>query len=174
MCYHRGPPSSGIRDAVAAVLGAVDWRPMTVAELDPNAERRCRLGPMRTWGISYDTERRTGKREVCAAGAFGDGAHPTTAMLAQRIMSQSWSGLSVIDLGCGTGVLGLLALQRGASRVSFTDVDNDSCVAVRQAFVLNDLPPQPVFCGSLLDAENEQGAASVVRCDDRELYAELV
>ena len=124
MCYHRGPPSSGIRDAVAAVLG-VDWRPMTVAELDPNAERAVPLGPMRGyWGISYDTERRTGKRAgVRCRGVWGrcssDNCDARSANHV-TIVVRSVSDRS----GCGTGVLGLLALQRGASRVSFTDVDN--------------------------------------------------
>jgi len=55
--------------------------------------------------------------------AFGTGTHPTTALCLEWLDSQDLSGRSVVDYGCGSGVLGIAAALKGASRV--TCVDND-------------------------------------------------
>lgn len=55
--------------------------------------------------------------------AFGTGTHPTTAMCLQWIDGQEFSGRRVVDYGCGSGVLGIAAALKGASRV--VCVDND-------------------------------------------------
>lgn len=108
---------------------------------------------------------------VAAACAFGDGAHATTGMLAGRLVSQPPAGLRVLDLGCGSGLLGLLALTLGATSCAFTDIDRDSCVAVATGLALNHLPDQPIYQGSLLDALPAGGGFDLVIAN---LYAELL
>ncbi len=60
--------------------------------------------------------------------SFGTGHHQTTAMMARYILEgKSWEGKSVLDMGCGTGILGILAAKMGASDV--LAIDNDEiCV----------------------------------------------
>jgi ribosomal protein L11 methyltransferase len=55
--------------------------------------------------------------------AFGTGTHPTTALCLEWIDSLDFSGLSVLDFGCGSGVLGIAAALKGAASVCC--VDND-------------------------------------------------
>ena len=55
--------------------------------------------------------------------AFGHGGHPTTAMVLDLLATQELRGLTVGDIGCGTGVLGIAAARLGAERV--WAIDND-------------------------------------------------
>lgn len=55
--------------------------------------------------------------------SFGTGHHETTHMMLQHILDTDLKGKSVLDMGCGTGVLAILAHKKGASRVDAIDVD---------------------------------------------------
>ena len=55
--------------------------------------------------------------------AFGTGTHPTTQQILRQLCQMSLEGLRIIDAGCGTGVLGFLALKCGASEVFAYDID---------------------------------------------------
>jgi ribosomal protein L11 methyltransferase len=49
--------------------------------------------------------------------SFGTGHHHTTKLMVLEMMNHDLAGKKVLDMGCGTGVLGILACKRGASRV---------------------------------------------------------
>lgn len=59
-------------------------------------------------------------------GGFGDGQHPATGLACGLLANVPLAGKRVLDLGCGTGLLGVLAWRLGASVVDFSDVDLDS------------------------------------------------
>ncbi len=63
--------------------------------------------------------------------AFGTGSHPTTRMCLQWMDSQDFNGQSVLDFGCGSGVLGIAAAIKGASRVTCVDHDPQALKATR-------------------------------------------
>ena len=56
--------------------------------------------------------------------AFGTGSHPTTALCLQWIADQDWHAKTVIDYGCGSGILAIGAILMGAEHV--VGVDNDT------------------------------------------------
>ncbi|MFV8226776.1 50S ribosomal protein L11 methyltransferase [Christiangramia aquimixticola] len=56
--------------------------------------------------------------------SFGTGHHATTHMMIQHILKNDWEGKSVLDMGCGTGVLAILAAMKGAKAVDAIDIDN--------------------------------------------------
>lgn len=56
--------------------------------------------------------------------SFGTGHHATTHMMLQFILKNNWEGKEVLDMGCGTGVLAILAEMKGASKVDAIDIDN--------------------------------------------------
>ena len=55
--------------------------------------------------------------------SFGTAHHPTTCMLLSYVAEMPMAGRRVLDMGCGTAVLAILAKMRGASRVAGIDVD---------------------------------------------------
>lgn len=55
--------------------------------------------------------------------SFGTGHHETTFMMLQFILENNFEGKSVIDMGCGTAVLAILAEMKGASELDAVDVD---------------------------------------------------
>jgi len=56
--------------------------------------------------------------------SFGTGHHETTHMMLQHILQHDMQGKKVLDMGCGTGVLAILATMRGASPTDAIDIDN--------------------------------------------------
>ena len=56
--------------------------------------------------------------------SFGTGHHETTHMMIQHILKNDMDGKSVLDMGCGTGVLAILAAMKGANPVDAIDIDN--------------------------------------------------
>ncbi len=57
------------------------------------------------------------------AMAFGTGNHETTSLMISAILNQDLIGKSVLDMGCGTGILSILASQRGAESITGIDID---------------------------------------------------
>ncbi len=55
--------------------------------------------------------------------AFGTGHHETTRMMARWLLNHPLDGLTVMDMGCGTGVLAITAWKRGAKHVDAVDID---------------------------------------------------
>lgn len=55
--------------------------------------------------------------------AFGSGHHETTRMIVSLLMRMDMGGKRVMDMGCGTGVLGIVAALRGAASVDAVDMD---------------------------------------------------
>lgn len=61
--------------------------------------------------------------------AFGSGTHPTTAMCLEWIDSAELDGCSVIDFGCGSGILAIAAALKGARKVIAVDHDPQALLA---------------------------------------------
>ena len=56
--------------------------------------------------------------------SFGTGHHETTHMMIQHILNNDFLNKSVLDMGCGTGVLAILAEMKGAAKIDAIDIDN--------------------------------------------------
>jgi len=56
--------------------------------------------------------------------SFGTGHHETTHMMIQYILNNDFKDKSVLDMGCGTGVLAILAEMKGAKPIDAIDYDN--------------------------------------------------
>lgn len=56
--------------------------------------------------------------------SFGTGHHETTYMMIQHILKNDFTNKSVLDMGCGTGILAILAEMKGAKPIDAIDYDN--------------------------------------------------
>ncbi len=63
--------------------------------------------------------------------AFGTGTHPTTALCLQWLDSLDLNGKTVIDFGCGSGILAIAALKLGAKQAIGIDIDPQAILASR-------------------------------------------
>ena len=63
--------------------------------------------------------------------AFGTGSHPTTRLCLQWLLDAVKPGDSVLDYGCGSGILGIAAARLGAGRVLGVDIDEHAVTASR-------------------------------------------
>ncbi|HEY1280180.1 MAG TPA: 50S ribosomal protein L11 methyltransferase [Acidimicrobiales bacterium] len=70
-------------------------------------------------------------------GGFGSGEHPSTRLLLEELVDRIRGGERVLDVGCGSGVLGLGALRLGASHVVAVDVKPTAVEATRRNAALN-------------------------------------
>lgn len=88
--------------------------------------------------------------------AFGTGTHPTTALCLQWLDSQPLDGCSVLDFGCGSGILAIAALLLGAERAVGTDIDPQALEASRDNANRNGIDPAcfPLYLPQ--DLPNEQ------------------
>jgi ribosomal protein L11 methyltransferase len=64
--------------------------------------------------------------------AFGTGTHPTTAMCLEWLDGIDLTGKTVLDYGCGSGVLAIAALKLGASSATGMDIDPQALIATGQ------------------------------------------
>ena len=83
--------------------------------------------------------------------AFGTGLHETTSLVALVLAEhkEKLAGKSMLDLGCGSGILGLVGLLYGAKNVLLVDIDEDAVAVSRENAERNDMLAQTEFrtCG---------------------------
>ena len=98
-----------------------DWERAWMDQYQPMAFGR------RLWIYPWNVEPPAGGEQVVVrldpGLAFGSGTHPTTALCLEWLDGLDLAGRSVVDYGCGSGILAIAALKLGAA--SAVGVDND-------------------------------------------------
>lgn len=79
--------------------------------------------------------------------SFGTGHHETTHMMLQHILDIDVQGKSVLDMGCGTGVLAILAKKKGAGPVDAIDIDEWCYLNTQENIERNDCESIAAFQG---------------------------
>ena len=93
--------------------------------------------------------------------AFGTGQHETTSMCIEIAEGLNFDGKTVLDVGCGSGILGLSALLLGAKRAELVDIDPQAAeIAIHNAEINKLSGKCSVKCGSL--TEKTKGKYEIV------------
>lgn len=92
-----------------------------------------------TWEAEHPVEELPMGVRIVPHCAFGAGHHETTSMMVEALLALSpdcLEGAEVLDMGCGTGVLGIFAAKLGA-KVLAVDIDDKSVVNTQENAALN-------------------------------------
>ena len=79
--------------------------------------------------------------------AFGTGTHATTALCLEWLDGNRIAGMSLIDYGCGSGILAVAALRLGAAQVTAIDHDPQALEATRRNGAANGVSERLHVCG---------------------------
>ena len=119
------------------------FKPMPVGE-------RLLIHPV--WEAEYDA----GNRAVLHLEpglAFGSGTHDTTRQCLETLEKYAYPGKSILDIGCGSGILSVSGLLLGADRAVAVDIDALAVKTARENAAMNGFgePEYTVFQGSMTD-----------------------
>lgn len=88
--------------------------------------------------------------------SFGTGHHETTWLVMNEQLSLPHEGLSIMDVGCGTGILAILAHKLGATGILGFDIDEWAVENTLENFAMNGLPEEArVFQGTIDGVDSE-------------------
>lgn len=114
-----------------------NWVALTQAQFEPIRVTE-RLWIVPSWHAAPDP---SALNLVLDPGmAFGTGSHPTTWLCLEWLARQSLTGKSVLDYGCGSGILGIAALRLGANHGLGVDIDDKALAAARANAERNNAP----------------------------------
>ncbi|WP_313073090.1 50S ribosomal protein L11 methyltransferase [Lacrimispora sp.] len=94
--------------------------------------------------------------EIDPGTAFGTGQHETTQLCIRQLKKYVTPDTKILDVGTGSGILGITALKLGAKEVFGTDLDENAIVAVKENMEANDISPDKfrVLKGNIIDDED--------------------
>nr|WP_321356479.1 50S ribosomal protein L11 methyltransferase [uncultured Draconibacterium sp.] len=88
--------------------------------------------------------------------AFGTGNHETTATIIESILQNDLTGKTILDMGCGTGILSILASMKGAKQITAIDIDKWSYEGTQENAALNKITNINVKLGDASLLANEK------------------
>ena len=143
--------------------GIEHYKTAPIEQQNWNAEWESDFEPVRVEGLrpiviraAHHAAAAAGEVDVVIAPrmSFGTGHHATTALMSQTISEMGVEGLRGLDMGCGTGVLAIVAMKCGAERMVAVDIDDWACDSCRDSMALSGVELD-VRCGSMAAVEGE-------------------
>lgn len=105
-----------------------------------------------TW-VDYEKEKESDILiEIDPGIAFGTGSHETTRLCIQALDKYVKEGDSILDVGCGSGILSIAALKLGAGHATAIDIDETAVKVAAENMVVNHIPSNryTLFDGDLI------------------------
>jgi ribosomal protein L11 methyltransferase len=136
-----------------------DWVRLTQSQFDP-IPISPRLWIVPTWHAAPDS--RAINLKLDPGLAFGTGSHPTTRLCLRWLDDHLTGGETLLDYGCGSGILAIAAVKLGAARVDGVDIDAQAVTASRDNAALNDVAAHFCLPGELAPGQYEIVVANIL------------
>jgi ribosomal protein L11 methyltransferase len=136
-----------------------DWVRLTQSQFDP-IPISPRLWIVPTWHDAPDREAINLKLDPGLA--FGTGSHPTTRLCLRWLDDHLAGGETLLDYGCGSGILAIAASKLGAARVDGTDIDPQAVAASRDNAELNSVAAHFCLPGELTPGQYDVVVANIL------------
>jgi len=155
--------------AQATALAVPPHETYRIAEQDWVRATQSQFGPIRiaegfwivpSWSAAPDANAVVLKLDPGLA--FGTGSHPTTHLCLEWLHAELSSGDSVLDYGCGSGVLAIAAMRLGAGRAVGTDVDPQAMRASEANAAANDVAASFVLPDALMPGTFDVVVANIL------------
>lgn len=154
--------SLGLPSVPAYTLEALaeqDWVRLTQSQFDP-IPISSRLWIVPSWHQAPDPS--AINLELDPGLAFGTGSHPTTRLCLQWLDEALQPGQSVLDYGCGSGILAIAARKLGAGEVAGVDIDPQAVAAARDNAARNRVDIRFALPGELAAAQYDVVLANIL------------
>ena len=140
--YEHPVDPEAVRSALPVVAAAANVAVREIAERDWIAASREDIVPIEIGSLWIGPQWATpapGRTVVRLEPglAFGSGSHPTTRLCLERLAAAPPAGMDVIDYGCGSGILAVVAAALGARRVVALDIDPQALRATTENARIN-------------------------------------
>ncbi|MBI2785975.1 MAG: 50S ribosomal protein L11 methyltransferase [Legionella longbeachae] len=126
------------------VLEDKDWERVWMDDFKPQRFGK-RLWICPTWSTPPDPD--AVNLMLDPGLAFGTGTHPTTALCLTWLEQANIKNKSLIDYGCGSGILSLAALKLGAAEIHAVDIDQQALQATQNNALVNKLDAEKLSIG---------------------------
>jgi ribosomal protein L11 methyltransferase len=146
-------------DYTTEVVAEQDWVRLTQSQFDP-IPISPRLWIVPTWHEAPDS--RAINLKLDPGLAFGTGSHPTTRLCLRWLDEHLQGGETLLDYGCGSGILAIAAARLGAARVDGVDIDEQAVTASRDNAALNEVSAHFCLPGELAPGEYDIVVANIL------------
>lgn len=136
-----------------------DWVRLTQSQFDP-IPISPRLWIVPTWHEAPDAEAINLKLDPGLA--FGTGSHPTTRLCLRWLDNNIRGGESLLDYGCGSGILAIAASKLGAAEVVGVDIDPQAITASHDNAALNQVDARFCLPDALVEAQYDMVVANIL------------
>jgi ribosomal protein L11 methyltransferase len=136
-----------------------DWVRLTQSQFDP-IPISPRLWIVPTWHDAPDSSAINLKLDPGLA--FGTGSHPTTRLCLRWLDEHLSGGETLLDYGCGSGILAIAAVKLGAARVDGVDIDAQAVTASRDNAELNEVSANFGLPGELAPGQYDIVVANIL------------
>ena len=143
----------------AETVAEQDWVRLTQSQFDP-IPISPRLWIVPTWHDAPDSSAINLKLDPGLA--FGTGSHPTTRLCLRWLDGHLQGGETLLDYGCGSGILAIAAAKLGAARVDGVDIDPQAVTASRDNAELNHVAAHFCLHGDLAPGQYDVVVANIL------------
>ena len=146
-------------DYTIDTVADADWVRLTQSQFDP-IPISPRLWIVPTWHDAPDATAINLKLDPGLA--FGTGSHPTTRLCLRWLDAQLAGGETLLDYGCGSGILAIAAKKLGAGTVDGVDIDPQAVASSRDNAALNAVSAHFCLPGELADRQYDVVVANIL------------